>query len=175
MSRRRGRRRIHPLVCGAGTTIGPPLRHRSPRKRTYGKKYKEFTGERTDTKPKKIITTKDGRRYILRKDHSLYPQNSSIPVSLSIQFLYNKMNLNSGYNNYDELLLDLAERWFRSKHHMNESRVAEFEKLIAKARFDCNLKTSARNTAIEKYRYFFGETYFSYDPFADTPEESTGL
>ena len=60
------------------------------------------------------------------------------------------------YNNYDELLLDLAKRWLRSKKAShNENTIAKYEKLETNARIDCRLRQIAREKAIEKNRYFW--------------------
>lgn len=127
------------------------LKPRKPR-REYRHK---FSGVRYDTEPVNEIVTNEGMTFIKREDGSKYPKLTSISVSQSVREIYSEMNLER-YNNYDELLTDLAEKWFlQRKPHLNRAAVANYERLLAKAHIDCHFRKIARKKAISKHRYFW--------------------
>lgn len=124
-----------------------------------------FTGLRTDTKPKRIVKTRNGIVYIERMDRSLYPKLTSIPCTEQIRRMLAVFKQAGGYPNYDELLFDLL---------MSRTEAHSLPKLIvSRAKAVIRLREKARDNATLKGRYNPREASERY--WSNTQEDAIEL
>ena len=120
--------------------------------RYYGRKKrlrKAFSGVRTDTKPEKVIKTKNGGLYIVRKDRSRYPHwrhFTTIPVTRPVARILKVMKEVGGYPNWDEFMWEMVFSRIEAK---SLPKV-----LVDRAKYDINLRRQAREKAIGKHTYY---------------------
>jgi hypothetical protein len=122
---------------------------------------KRFSGEiREEDDTYKVGEEKiDGLTYHERRDGSVVPKQTSISVTQSTRRIYAILREAGRYNNYDELLLDIALPIVRNKSFPNkplslrEDIAKSLEHAVTQAKIDRGLRTHARKKAFEKRRY----------------------
>jgi hypothetical protein len=135
-----------------------------PKKRRHRKRFSGVIEEYDDTFRVGDEITYDGFAYHKRRDGSLYPKHTSIPVTQSTRRIYAILREVGHYNNYDELLLDIALPIVRNKSlpvsrlpneslGLDEDIVKILEHKVTQARIDRGLRARARKKAFAKQRY----------------------
>jgi hypothetical protein len=121
-----------------------------------------FRGEKDDTRPIDVHTTRSGREYIERINAPLYPKLTTIPVSQSTKNAYFILRGIGRYNNYDELLLDLVEEKVRDRElkissRLNKSHASKLvlmlDKMMTRIKQDIRFRELSREKAMKKGRY----------------------
>lgn len=135
-----------------------------PKERSHRKRFSGEIREGDDTLKAGLETTDDGLTYHKRLDGSLYPKHTTIPVTESTRRIYAILRKAGCYNNYDELLLDIALPIVRNKSlpafrlpnkslSLSEDVVESLKRVVEQVIVDKAFKTRARKKAIEKRRY----------------------
>ena len=131
-----------------------PLETLSSRRR----RRKRFSGLRDETEPVGTYSASDGRKFDKRWDGSIYPKLTTIPVSQSVRKVCSILRSTGGFDNYDELILDLVKRLIPSEEsnvslHLNEETIKFLREYVARAEIDRGYRKSARTKAAKKGRY----------------------
>jgi hypothetical protein len=140
-----------------------------PRAIERQKHRKRFSGIRDDTKTVDFTVIGNGVPYNKRHDGSLYPKNTTITVTESTRRIYACFREAGGYNNYDELLLDIAlpivkTRKLPVSHLPNKSLILtdyiirKLESNVTQAKMDRGFRGLARSKAVYKRRYYRRKT-----------------
>lgn len=137
-------------------------KHERPQARRHRRR---FTGERTDTRVVRDFKTSDGRKYQWREEGSIYPKLTSIPVCKSTLNVYGMLRDEGNYDNYDELLLDLALSIVNARSlpapstpkgfiRLDKFTVEMIKKAVEKETKDVMRRKKNRVVAVCKHRYF---------------------
>jgi hypothetical protein len=131
-----------------------------------GKKHrKRFSGIRDDTETVDLEVIGAGVPYHKRVDGSHYPKHTTIPVTESTRRIYSIFREAGHYNNYDELLLDIALAIVKTKSLpvsyrrknkpliLSDDIIQILEHNVTQAKMDRGFRELARKKAIEKRRY----------------------
>jgi hypothetical protein len=135
-----------------------------PKERRHRKRFSGEIREEDDTYKADEEITADGFVYHRRRDGSLYPKHTSIPVTESTRRIYAILRKEGCYNNYDELFLDIALSIVRNKSlpvsrlpdkslSLSEDIVEILEHNVTQAKIDRGFKARARKKAVQKQRY----------------------
>jgi len=114
---------------------------------------------RTDTKITHIKVI-DGRKYYRRKNGTLYPVLTSMPVSQSVLNLYAVLREESKFHSYDELLITIAEILVENNMLIERGKKGwrKTVKAIKDTEFDATLRRHSRSKAQKKGKYFRTKT-----------------
>jgi hypothetical protein len=145
----------------------PIITSRAREPRARHKKHKNgrfFRGIRTETQTEKTIVTGDGRRLDVRVNGSKYPKSTTITLCESTRRIYSLLRNSAKYHNYNELLLDIAEKAIKAEiFPLNERALEALESYLLIAKFDRTLMEDARKKADEKRRYYRRETSMRHE------------
>jgi hypothetical protein len=122
---------------------------KTPPEKLY-KGRKKFSGYVAEYDATAIVgkhITDDGLTYYKRRDGLLYPKHTSISVTESTRRLCAILREAGHYNNYDELILDIAQQIVDAESDPMLKRA------VVQVKIDIGLRKSARKKAIDKQRY----------------------
>jgi len=131
---------------------------------SHPKRY--FSGRRTDTQFKDSTVTPDGLLHKVRMDGSKYPKLTTISLCESTRRIYSLLRNSAKYDNYNDLLLDIAEKAIETKIlRLNERTLKALESYFYSAKIERMLMERARKYAMRKRRYYRRETSMRHEVF----------